>query len=328
MEPNDDGFDLLGIGNAIVDIIACEEDEFLERHGMPKSSMSLVDAERSAFLYANLRPVAMMSGGSVANTIACAAGLGSTAAFVGKVAADEFGDTYTADIRAAGVSFETSVSSGLAGTACSLIVVTPDGHRTMNTYLGACVELTSVDVDPDVVSRAAVTCIEGYLFDSAPAKEAVLAAAGMARAAGNRVALTLSDSFCVERHLEDFRDFVESHVDLLFGNEDEVRALFGTEDLLDALTPLRELDLVAAVTRGEKGSLVLESGTILEVPAEPAERVVDTTGAGDAYAAGFLHGLTRGLDLPSCAQAASVAAAEVISHIGPRLQAGLDTPIM
>lgn len=328
MKPGDDGIDVLGIGNAIVDIVAREEEEFLERHGMPKSSMSLVDAERSAFLYEKLTPIAMASGGSVANTIACAAALGSSAAFVGKVAADEFGETYAADIRAAGVSFETAVSSGLAGTACSMIVVTPDGDRTMNTYLGACVELTSADVDPDVVGSAAVTCIEGYLFDSAPAKEAVLAAAEMARAAGNRVALTLSDSFCVERHLEDFRDFVERGVDVLFGNEDEIRALYGSGDLLEALLPLRELNLVAAVTRGEKGSLVLESGTVLEVPAEPAARVVDTTGAGDAYAAGFLHGLTRGLDLTSCAQTGSVAAAEVISQIGPRLQAGPDLPGM
>lgn len=192
-------------------------------------------------------------------------------------------------------------------------------RRAVNTYLGACVELTAADLDPDVISRAAVTCIEGYLFDSAPAKEAVQAAAAMARAAGSRAALTLSDSFCVERHLEDFRDFIDSHVDVLFANEDEVRALFGAEDLRDALTPLRELDLVAAVTRGEKGSLVVEPRTIMEAPAVPVKRVVDSTGAGDAYAAGFLHGLTTGRGLDSCAQAGSAAAAEVISHIGPRL---------
>ncbi|WP_207709704.1 adenosine kinase [Actinomadura macrotermitis] len=306
-----------------MDIFAHEDDEFLALHGMPKNSMTLVDAERSAFLYGSMRPVAKMSGGSVANTVVCAAGLGSAAAFVGKVAADEFGIAFTADLRAAGVDFGAEVSSGLTGTACSLIVVTPDGHRTMNTYLGACVELTAADVDTELVSRARVTCVEGYLFDSPPAKEAVLLAARTARAAGHRVALTLSDSYCVERHREEFRDFIEEHVDLVFGNEAEVVSLCETDGLPAALSALAERDLIAAVTRGAHGSVVLESGRAVEVPAETVARIVDTTGAGDAYAAGFLHGLARGLDLPSCARTGSAAAAEVIGHLGSRPQADL-----
>ena len=221
------------------------------------------------------------------------------------------------------MTFETSTSSGATGTSRSLIVVTPDGHRTMNTYLGACLELAPADIDPDVVRRAKVTCIEGYLFDSPGGKAAVLAAADAARATGNQVALTLSDSFCVERHREEFLDFIERYAGILFGNEDEIRALYETDTLQGALARLRQRDLVAAVTRGDKGSLVLASDAVVEVPAEPVARLVDTTGAGDAYAAGFLHGLIKGSDPAGCARTGSIAAAAVISHLGSHPQAGL-----
>jgi sugar/nucleoside kinase (ribokinase family) len=315
--------DLLGIGNAIVDILAHTEDRVLEAEGLPKGSMTLIDAERADAIYARMGPGVEVSGGSVANSVVGAASLGSRAAYIGKVHDDEFGRVFAHDIRAAGVHFETPFATGGAPTARSLILVTPDAHRTMSTYLGACVELGPEDIDEDLVARAAVTYLEGYLWDPPRAKEAFRVAMAAARRAGRRVALTLSDAFCVERHRDEFLALVDGEVDILFANELELLSLYQAPDLASAVHAVRGRGEVALVTRSEHGSMVVTADEVVEVPAHPVTRLVDTTGAGDLYAAGVLHGLTHGLPHAESAALGALAAAEVISHFGARPEADL-----
>jgi len=310
--------DILGIGNAIVDVLSHEDESFILGHDLPIGGMTLIDAERAELIYAGTSAGIEVCGGSCANTVVGAASFGAQVAYVGKVRDDALGATFARDIRAEGVAFETRPSTEGPGTARCLVMVSPDGQRTMSTYLGACVELGPEDIDKDLVSRAAITYLEGYLWDPPRAREACQAAIAVAHSHGNRVALTLSDSLCVERHREEFQALVERDVDVLVGDEDEVRALYDTASVEEAFAHLRGRCSVVAVTRSEKGSLVSHDGTIHEVPAEPVDQVVDTTGAGDSYAAGFLHGLTRGLPAPVCGQLGSIAASEIISHVGAR----------
>ena len=310
--------DVLTIGNAIVDVLAHADDAFIERNGLNKGSMTLIDADAATSLYAKMGPAVEISGGSAANTAAGVASLGGRAAFIGKVCNDQLGEVFGHDIRAVGVDFATPPILGAPPTARSLILVTPDGHRTMNTMLGACVELGPEDIDPAVVEGAEITYLEGYLWDKPTAKDAFLKAAAIAHAAGRRVSLTLSDPFCVDRHRESFRTLVAGHIDILFGNEHELEALYETDSLEVALEYVRgECDIIA-ITRSEAGSLVLQGEATHEVPAEPIAELVDSTGAGDLYAAGFLFGLTAGRSPADCGRLGSIAAAEVISHIGAR----------
>lgn len=315
-------FDILGIGNAIVDVVARAEESFLSRHDMHKGTMALIDAATAERLYAVMPPGQESSGGSVANTCAVAAGLGARVAYLGKVADDELGTVFAHDIHAAGVHFPSAPLHGGAPTARCLILVTPDGQRTMNTFLGACVSLGEADVDPALVADAAVTYLEGYLFDPPAAQAAFYRAAAAAHAAGRQVALSLSDPFCVNRHRAAFRALVAGHVDILFANEAEVTALYEANDFEAAAEQARADVALAALTRSEAGSLILRGAETVHIAAEPA-KVVDTTGAGDAYAAGFLAGLTAGRDLAACGRIASIAAAEVIGHYGARPQADL-----
>jgi sugar/nucleoside kinase (ribokinase family) len=320
----DDGpLDVLGIGNAIVDVLSHADDGFLEQEGLVKGTMALIDAETADRLYDRIGPAVEISGGSCANTVAGAASLGSRVAYIGRVRDDQLGAIFTHDIRAAGVDFATAPATEGPGTARCLVMVTPDAQRTMCTYLGASVGLGRADVDPDLVARAQVTYLEGYLWDPPEAKEAFRAAIGAARAAGRRVALTLSDPFCVERHRAEFLALVEDDVDVLFANRDEIMALFEADDLESAIAAVRARAGVTAITLSEHGSLVVSRGEVTAVPAAPAERVVDTTGAGDLYAAGFLHALTEGRPLADCARIGGIAAAEVIGHVGARPEADL-----
>jgi sugar/nucleoside kinase (ribokinase family) len=310
--------DVVGLGNAIVDVIAHAEDAFLAAEGMAKGAMTLIEAERAETLYARMGPGVESSGGSAANTMAGIAALGGRAAFIGKVKDDQLGAIFAHDIRAAGVAFRTRPARGGAPTARCLIFVTPDAQRTMNTYLGASVELGPEDVDEALIAAAQVTYLEGYLWDRPRAKDAFRKAARIAHEAGRKVALTLSDPFCVERHRAEFQELVRGPVDILFANEAEIRALWQVRDFDAALSATRGLVQIAALTRSEKGSVVLSNGKTESVPAEPVQRVVDTTGAGDLFAAGFLHGLTQGRPPAEAARIGAIAAAEVIAHVGAR----------
>lgn len=309
---------VLGIGNAIVDVIASADDAFLDRHGLAKGTMRLVDAEQADALYAEMGPGVETSGGSAANTMAGIASLGGEAAFIGKVHDDQLGKVFRHDLRAAGVRFDTPPSPDGPPTARSLILVTPDAQRTMNTYLGASQDLTVADVVPDVVAGASLTYLEGYLWDQPAAKSAFVEAARIAHEARRRVALTLSDSFCVERFRDEFRGLVLEGVDLLFGNEDEIVSLMEAPDLDTALREVRGHCDVVAITRGARGSVIAADGETHEVPALPVDAVVDTTGAGDLFAAGVLYGMAAALPLDRCGQLGSLCAAEVISHVGAR----------
>jgi sugar/nucleoside kinase (ribokinase family) len=317
-------YDILGIGNAIVDVVARADDAFLSRHDMHKGAMILIDTAMADTIYAAMPPGRESSGGSAANTCAVAAGLGSRVAYIGKVADDQLGGVFRHDINAVGVHFPTAPLSGRAPTARCLILVTPDGQRTMNTFLGACVTLGEADVDPDLVAASAVTYLEGYLFDPPEAQAAFRKAAAAAHAAGRQVALSLSDAFCVNRHRAAFLDLVANHVDILFANEAEITALYERNTFEEAAEAARKDVALAALTRSEAGSLILRGAETVTVAAEPT-KVVDTTGAGDAYAAGFLVGLTSGKSLKICGRMGSIAAAEVISHYGARPEADLRT---
>jgi fructokinase len=315
-------YDILGIGNAIVDVVARADDGFLSRHDMHKGAMMLVDAATAEAIYAAMPAGTESSGGSAANTCAVAAALGARVAYLGKVADDQLGAVFAHDIRAGGVHFPALPLVGGAPTARCLILVTPDAQRTMNTFLGACVALDETDVDEALVASASVTYLEGYLFDPPAAQAAFRKAAAAAHAAGRQVALSLSDAFCVNRHRAAFRELVAGHVDILFANETEITALYEENTFEAAAEAARRDVALAALTRSEAGSLILRGTETVEVAAEPA-RVVDTTGAGDAYAAGFLAGLTAGKSLPICGRLGSIAAAEVISHYGARPEADL-----
>jgi sugar/nucleoside kinase (ribokinase family) len=315
-------FDILGIGNAIVDVVARTDETFLSRHDMRKGSMTLVDADAAEMLYAAMPPGQESSGGSAANTCAVAAALGARVAYLGKVANDQLGSVFRHDMTAIGVHFPSAPLYGGASTARCLIVVTPDGQRTMHTYLGACVSFNEADVAEAVVADASVTYLEGYLFDPPAAQRAFRRAAAAAHAGGRQVALSLSDPFCVDRHRAAFRELVRNDIDILFANEAEVTSLY-EENSFEAATERARADVaLAALTRSEAGSVILRGSETVEITAEPT-RVVDTTGAGDAYAAGFLVGLTAGKPLPVCGRIASIAAAEIITHFGARPQADL-----
>ena len=314
--------DILGIGNAIVDVLARAEDAFIAAQGMAKGSMTLIDAEAAERIYAAMGPGVESSGGSAGNTCAAAAALGARVGYLGKVADDALGQVFGHDIRAAGVRFPSAPLIGGAPTARCLILVTPDAQRTMNTFLGACVAFGPEDVEEAEVASAAVTYMEGYLFDPPAAQQAFRKAAKAAHAAGREVSLTLSDPFCVGRHRGAFRDLVKNQVDILFANEAELLSLYETTDFAAALAAVRQEVAIAAVTRSEKGSVVVAGAETAEVKAVPT-RVVDTTGAGDAYAAGFLAAHAKGLPLAERGRWGSVAAAEAISHFGARPQADL-----
>jgi fructokinase len=309
-------FDIIGIGNAIVDVVSPAGHDFLSRHDMHPGSMALIDAARADALYAAMPPGQESSGGSAANTCAVAAALGARVAYLGKVADDDLGHVFARDIAAAGVHFPSAPLVGGAPTARCLILVTPEGQRTMNTFLGACVAFGEPDVDAALIADAAVLYLEGYLFDPPAAQAAFRAAARAARVAGRQVALSLSDAFCVNRHRDALRQLL-ADVDILFANEAEICALYEANDFRDAAEAVRADVALAALTRSEAGSLILRGDERVEVAAEPAQ-VVDTTGAGDAYAAGFLAAYTAGRDLAACGRLGSLAAAEVISHYGAR----------
>ena len=318
-----DLYDVAAIGNAIVDVIAPCDDAFLAANGLTKGAMMLVDPVQSAALYSKMSQAVEASGGSAANTIAGLASFGGRGAFMGKVADDELGRTFANDMRAIGARFENAPLVGGPATAVSMINVTPDAQRTMCTFLGASVEFTDTDVDQETVEAAKIVYLEGYLFDAEAARRAFAKAAAFAHGAGRKIALTLSDSFVVERHRGGLKGFIETQVDLLFANEAELLALYETTDFEEACEQLlRHCDL-AAVTRSEKGSVILTKGELLHIAAEPVEKIVDTTGAGDQYAAGFMFGLSQGRSLRDCGRLASLAAAEVISHYGPRPQVSL-----
>ncbi len=319
----DTKFDVLGIGNAIVDIIGRADDAFLEAHGAPKGHMRLVDADEVARLYDAMGPATEISGGSAANTMVGIAGLGGRAAFIGKVADDEFGHIFAHDIKAAGVTFETAPSNGNVPTARSLILVTPDGERTMNTFLGVSPDFTSDDLDEKLIRESAVIYLEGYLFDRDAAKSAFMTAANQAKAAGRKVALTLSDGFCVDRHRQSFLELIRNGVDILFANEDEISALYETASFDEAVARAATDARLAVVTRSEKGCVVVEGGERTAAAAFPVDEVVDTTGAGDLFAAGFLYGHARGLNHETAARIGGLAASEIISHVGARPETDL-----
>ena len=321
---SDPRFDVLGIGNAIVDIIARCDDGFIAKHGLDKGHMHLVDAARSAHIYADMGPAIETSGGSAANTIAGVASFGGNGAYFGKVADDTFGKIFRHDIHSLGIDFESRpVDPEGPPTATSMILVTPDGERTMNTHLGACVLLDEADVDQAKVAAARITYLEGYLFDRPAAKRAFALAARHAHASGRKVALSLSDAFCVDRHREEFLELIRTSIDIVFANTAEITSLYQTADFSAACQNIAADAPLAAITRGAQGSLIVCASQQIEVLPEPVARVVDATGAGDLYAAGFLFGHARGAPLTVCGRLASLAAAEAISQLGPRPAARL-----
>ena len=317
-------YDVLGIGNAIFDVLVQTDEGFLKRHGMTKGGMALIDEARATAIYQDMGPATEMSGGSAANTIVGVANLGARAAYVGKVKDDQIGRLYSHDIRAAGVAFGTKPASDGPATGCSYILVTPDGERTMNTYLGAAQDLTPADIDAAEIAASHIVYLEGYLWDPKSAKEAFVKAATIAHGAGRQVALTLSDSFCVDRYRDEFLDLMrKGTVDLIFANEAELHALYQTSDFDTALKQLRDDTKLGVVTRSEKGCVVASKDGVVAAPAFPVDRLVDTTGAGDLFAAGFLFGLVRNAGYENAGRLGALAAAEVIQHIGARPQVSL-----
>lgn len=316
-------YDVTGIGNAIVDVLTQADDAFIADHGLEKGAMTLIDTETAEKIYGDMGSAVEVSGGSAANTIAGLANLGARSAYIGKVAKDQLGEVFAHDIRAAGVNFDTPPLEGDATTARSMILVTPDAERTMQTYLGACVELGPEDVPDDLIAASEVVYLEGYLYDPPRAKEAFLKAAKVAEAAGRKVALSLSDPFCVERYRAEFLELLEGHVNILFANEDEITSLYQVENFDDALQHVRGHCDIAALTRSANGSVVVAGDEVHVVDAETVTNVVDTTGAGDSYAAGFLYGLSRGDDLATAARIGGILAAEIISHYGARSESNL-----
>ncbi len=313
-------YDVLGIGNAIVDVLARCQDQFLTDNNLPKGHMRLIDTAEADALYEVMGPAIEVSGGSAANSMAGLASFGANAAFIGKVANDHLGEVFGHDLRAAGVTYQTTAAGdpGRQPTARCMILVTPDGERTMNTFLGTSVELGVGELDVQMIKDARITYLEGYLFDPQEAKAAFVEATRIAAQAGRKVALSLSDGFCVDRHRATFRALIKGGIDILFANEDELLSLYETSDFDDACQQVRaECDLVA-VTRGSVGSVIITPDERILVPAEPVNEVVDTTGAGDLYAAGFLFGYASELELAKCGQLAALAASEIISHMGAR----------
>ena len=317
-------YDVLGIGNAIFDVLVRADEGFLAAHGMTKGGMALIDEARATAIYREMGPATEVSGGSAANTIVGIASFGASAAYVGKVKRDQVGELYAHDIRSAGVTFKTQPATDGPATGCSYILVTPDGERTMNTYLGAAQDLTPADIDAEEIAAARIVYLEGYLWDPKNAKEAFVKAAGIAHSARRKVALTLSDSFCVDRYRDEFLELMRSGtVDLVFANESELHSLYATSDFDTALKQLRNDVNLGIVTRSEKGCVVVSADETIAVPACPIEQLVDTTGAGDLFAAGFLFGLASGQSYQIAGRLGALAAAEVIQHIGARPQTSL-----
>lgn len=313
---------IVGIGNAIVDVLTRTNDAFLARHNLVKGSMALINEMTAQTLYGEMGPAREISGGSAANTIAGIAALGGKAAFIGKVASDELGEIFSHDIRSLGVKFSTLPADKSGPTARSFVLVTPDAQRTMNTFLGASQSLGPEDVDEITIKSSLITYLEGYLWDPPQAKEAFLKAMDIAKSSGRFVALTLSDAFCVDRYRHEFRDLVEKRINILFANENEIKSLYQTETFEDALDHVRGQVELAVLTRSAKGSVILSADDTITVSPEDV-KVVDTTGAGDLYAAGFLFGVTHGYSLEASGRLATKCASEVISHIGARPEVDL-----
>lgn len=320
---SDPRFDVLTIGNAIVDVIAKVDEGFIQAEALVKGSMNLIDEARAEHLSSVMGPARQISGGSAGNTAAGIASFGGTAAYFGKIRGDALGNIYRQDMRDIGVHFTTPADQQGPATARSFILVTPDSERTMNTYLGACVNLNETDIDEAVVAGSRVTYMEGYLFDKPQAKAAFRRAAQISRSANRLTSVTLSDSFCVERHRADFLALIRSSIDIVFANESEIKTLYETQSFDGALAAIRQDCAIAVLTRSEKGSVVVRGSEVVEVPAHRVEKIVDVTGAGDLYAAGFLFGFTREMPLSRCAELGSLAAAEVISHVGARPEVNL-----
>ena len=319
----DAALDVLCIGNAIVDVIARVEDSFVQRHGLVKGSMNLIDESRAEDLYADMGQAIEVSGGSAGNTAAGIASFGGRAGYFGKIKNDQLGTIYRHDMRAQGVRFDSIAATDGPATARSFILVTPEGERTMNTYLGACVNLTTADIDGAVVSSAKVTYMEGYLWDRPEAKEAFKRAAKIARASQRMTSITLSDSFCVERHRDSFLELIRNDIDIVFANEAEIKSLYQTYNFDGALQAIRKDCPISVLTRSAAGCVIVKGDDVHSAPAFPVNRVVDVTGAGDLFASGFLYGLTTGRSLPRCAQLGALAASEIISHIGARPEVNL-----
>jgi sugar/nucleoside kinase (ribokinase family) len=311
-------FDVTAVGNAIVDVLAKADDAFLAAHNLPKGAMNLIDAATAERLYSVMGPGVESSGGSAGNTVAGIAALGGRAAYIGKVAQDQLGQVFTHDIRSIGVTYDTPPLENGLPTARCLILVTPDAQRTMQTFLGATTQLGPEDVNMDDITSSKVLYLEGYLWDQPRAKQAMRDAAIAAQKAGVKTSFTLSDSFCVGRYREEFIDLVDHHIDILFANEHEILSLYQVDTFDEALQKVKGHCEIAALTRSEKGSVIVRGNDVHVIDAEKGVNVVDTTGAGDAYAAGFLYGYTRGLDLATCGRLGGVMAAEVISHYGAR----------
>lgn len=319
--------DLVAVGNALVDVLSRVDDAFLDdqcaKYGMERDAMTLIDEKRAVELYLQMPEKVETSGGSAANTMAGFASFGGKGAFIGKVADDALGKTFKTDMKKIGVHHTTQPLIAGPPTGRCMILVSPDGHRTMNTFLGASVELSPTDIDRNLISSAKITYLEGYLFDRELAKQAFITAAEYAHEAGHRVALSLSDPFCVDRHRHDFITLVQNHVDILFANEEEIKSLYLQDNFEDAKSAVGNHCEVAVLTRSAKGAVVVSKGNEFAIPAAPVKQVVDTTGAGDQFAAGFLYGFTHGRSLEESAKLGALAAAEVISHIGPRPQISL-----
>lgn len=315
--------DVVGIGNAIVDVLAHVDDAFIRDNGLEKGVMTLIDEAQAESIYAKMGTAMEMSGGSAANTIAGVAALGGKGGFIGRVRNDQLGEIFGHDIRSGGVAYKTTPATDGKSTARCFVFVTPDAERTMLTFLGASTEIDKSDIDPDLIASAKVTYMEGYLWDDPRAKAAISDAAAIAHKHGRKVSLTLSDPFCVERHRDTFLELISDQVDILFANEAEVMSLFQTDTFEEAAKRVSAFTGVAVLTRSAKGSVVVADGEQVSVPANPIEKVVDTTGAGDLYAAGFLYGYTQGKDWASCARIGGLCAAEIISHMGARPETSL-----
>jgi sugar/nucleoside kinase (ribokinase family) len=317
-------YGLTTIGNALVDVLSHVSDDFLksqeEKHGVKPRTMNLIDEARALELYNDMENSIKQAGGSAANTMAAFASFGGKGAYIGKVSVDTLGQKFAASMQDIGVTYHTTPLIEGPKTGRSMILIEDDGHRTMNTFLGAAVQLGPDDIDEALIAGSLVTYLEGYLFDPAEAKKAFYKAAQIAHEAGRKVSLTLSDPFCVDRHRDDFQDLVENHVDILFANEEEAKSLYKVDTWEEIVKLFAQKCEITCLTRSEKGSVILSGDKIIEIPAEPVAKVVDTTGAGDAYAAGVLYGYAEGMDLAVCGQLGAIAAAEVISHIGPRPQ--------
>lgn len=315
-------YGLITIGNALVDVLAHVSEDYIarqdEQNSMKKGSMNLVDDRRALDLYSDMQNPTKMSGGSAGNTMACFASFGGKGGYIGKVADDELGKSFSASLKDMGVYYNTAPLSSGTSTGRCMILVTPDGERTMNTFLGAAIELTPDDIEEELIQNAQVTYLEGYLYDPPQAMEAFIKAARIAHEAGRMVSLTLSDPFCVDRHREAFKDLVQNHVDILFANEHELQSLYETDTLEAALDIVKDKCAISATTLSEKGSIIINSGHRYNIAAEKGVDVIDSTGAGDAYAAGFLYGFTEGMDMEACGRLGSIAAAEVIAQMGPR----------